>query len=202
MRLTLATCLLLCVLVSGLAAVAQEPGQRVLTPGCWGEDVFWCQRKLMDIGLLQQATGRYDTATQEAIKTLQQTHGLPVDGIAGPLTFQVLNSLETFQYYTVQSGDSLYKIAEKFDTSMEELVSLNQLADTHLRIGQQLKVPRRQEPIIYIVKPGDNLYTIARKFGVTVGEITKLNNIKDPALIKPGQELRMPESCGAADYSK
>ena len=195
MRLPLLMLLLFCVLISSMAAVAQEPSQRVLTPGCWGEDVFWCQRRLMDLGLLEEATGRYDTATQEAIKTLQRAHGLPVDGLAGPLTFQVLGSLETFQYYTVQSGDSLYEIARKFDTSMEELVSLNLLTDTHLRIGQQLKVPRRQEPVIYIIKPGDNLYTIARTFGVTVGEITKLNDIKDPTLIKPGQELVMPETC-------
>ncbi|NMB45687.1 MAG: LysM peptidoglycan-binding domain-containing protein [Firmicutes bacterium] len=195
MRSRLVALFTFCVLVSSLPVLAQEPGQRVLTPGCWGEDVFWCQRKLMDIGLLDQATGRYDAATQKAIKELQRAHGLAVDGFAGPLTFQVLDNTEAFQYYKVQSGDSLYKIAKQFDTSMEELVALNSLTDTNLRIGQHLRVPRRREPLVYIVKPGDNLYDIARKYGITIGEITKLNNIEDPALLKPGQELLMPETC-------
>lgn len=195
MRPRLIAFLMLCVLALGQSAFAQEPGQRVLKPGCWGEDVFWCQRKLMDMGLLEQATGRYDNATQRAIKEVQRAHGLPVDGLAGPLTFQVLGDVEMFQYYTVRSGDSLYGIAKKFDTSMEELVSLNSLTDTNMRIGQRLRVPRRSEPIVYVVKPGDSLYDIARKFGLTVGEIAKLNNIKDPTLIKPGQELSMPKTC-------
>lgn len=199
MRPRLIAFLMLCVLALGLPALAQEPGKRVLKPGCWGEDVFWCQRKLMDMGLLEQATGRYDSATQKAIKEVQRAHGLTVDGLVGPLTFNVLGDLETFQYYTVRSGDSLYEIAKKFGTSMEELVSLNALTDTNLRIGQRLRVPRRSEPVVYVVKPGDSLYTIARKFGVTVGEIAKLNNIKDPTLIRPGQELSMPKTCKPID---
>ncbi len=196
MRLRVIAFLVLCVLALGQLAFAQEPGQRVLKPGCWGEDVFWCQRKLMDMGLLEQATGRYDNATQRAIKEVQKAHGLPVDGLTGPLTFKVLDiGFEAFQYYTVRNGDSLYGIAKKFDTSMDELVNLNSLTDTNLRIGQRLKVPRVSEPVVYIVKPGDSLHTIARKFGVTVGEIVKLNSIKDPTLIKPGQELSMPKTC-------
>lgn len=194
MKLRVIGLLVFCTLVASLVASAQEPGQRVLKPGCWGEDVFWCQRKLMDLGLLDQATGRYDTATQKAIKELQRTHGLPVDGLAGPLTFQALDSLETYQYYTVQSGDSLYTIAQRFDTSMEELVSLNLLEDTNLQVGQKLMVPKRREPIIYVVKPGDSLYSIARKFDITMDEIIRINDIKNPSLIKPGQELALPET--------
>lgn len=46
----------------------------------------------------------------------------------------------TYQIYTVVKGDSLYKIANKFDTTTEELIALNSLKNTALSIGQQLKV--------------------------------------------------------------
>ena len=181
-----------CVLLASLPVLAHEPGQRILGLGCWGEDVFWCQRKLMDLGLMTQATGRFGPETQAAVKKFQELNGLPVDGLVGPLTFQALNSIKSVQYYTVQSGDSLYAIAKKFGTTMEELVNLNNLTNTTLQIGQRLMVPAGMQPLVYVVKAGDNLYTIARRFGVTVDAIAKLNNLKNPSLIKPGQELMIP----------
>jgi len=194
MKLSFIAFLTICVLLVSLPVFAQEPGQRVLHRGCWGEDVFWCQRKLMDLGLMSQATGRFGPETEAAVKRFQELYGLAVDGIVGPLTFQALNSIETvqIQYYTVQSGDSLYSIAKKFGTTMDELVNLNNLTHTTLQIGQRLMVPAGPQPLVYVVKPGDNLYTIARRFDVTVEAIAKLNNLKNPSLIKPGQELMIP----------
>jgi len=194
MKIRLIACLTLCILLAGLPVLAQEPGQRVLRRGCWGEDVFWCQRKLMDLGLMSQATGLFGPETEAAVKKFQKLHGLPVDGIVGPFTFRALSSIETVQvqYYTVQKGDSLYTIAKKFGTTMEELVNLNNLTDTTLQIGQKLMVPASLLPLVYVVKPGDNLYTIAQRFDVTVEAIAKLNNLKNPSLIRPGQELMIP----------
>ncbi|NLJ69152.1 MAG: LysM peptidoglycan-binding domain-containing protein [Firmicutes bacterium] len=192
MRPRLIALITFCILLSSLPALALEPGQRVLGLGCWGEDVFWCQRKLMDLGLMSQATGRFGRETEAAVKKLQEIHGLPVDGLVGPLTYQVLNSIQSVQYYTVQKGDSLYTIAKKFGTTMDELVNLNGLTDTTLQIGQRLMVPASIQPMVYVVKPGDSLYTIARRFDVTVDAIVKLNSIKNPTLIRPGQELMIP----------
>jgi LysM repeat protein len=146
----------------------------------------------MDLGLMSQATGRFGRETEAAVKKLQEIHGLPVDGLVGPLTYQVLNSIQSVQYYTVQKGDSLYTIAKKFGTTMDELVNLNGLTDTTLQIGQRLMVPASIQPMVYVVKPGDSLYTIARRFDVTVDAIVKLNSIKNPTLIRPGQELMIP----------
>ena len=192
MRPRLIALITFCILLSSLPALALEPGQRVLGLGCWGEDVFWCLRKLMDLGLMSQATGRFGRETEAAVKKLQEIHGLPVDGLVGPLTYQVLNSIQSVQYYTVQKGDSLYTIAKKFGTTMDELVNLNGLTDTTLQIGQRLMVPASIQPMVYVVKPGDSLYTIARRFDVTVDAIVKLNSIKNPTLIRPGQELMIP----------
>jgi len=198
MRTRLFLLSMLCIfglLATSLISYAEPLSQRTLALGSWGEDVFWLQRKLMDMGLLEEATGRYGTGTQKAVKELQRAHGLKPDGIAGPQTFQLLQEVQTFSYYTVQQGDSLYTIAKIHGISMEDIVSLNALTETNLQIGQKLKVPRKPEPIIYRVQPGDSLYAIAKRFGVAVGQITALNNIENPTLIKPGQELVMPDTC-------
>ncbi len=192
--LVLASLLILVIFGAGISAYGQSPDQRTLALGSWGEDVFWLQRKLMDMGFMNEATGRYGTTTQKAIKELQRTHGLKVDGIAGPQTLHLLVEAEAFSYYSVQKGDSLYSIARRLNISMEDLVNLNTLTATHLQIGQRLRVPRMREPVTYKVAPGDNLHTIAKAFGITVGEIVTLNNIENAALIKPGQELIMPET--------
>ena len=187
---------LACLLSFGIGfstAYAEPPGNRVLNIGNWGEDVFWLQRKLMDLGLMDIATGQYGELTRAAVMELQKAHGLKVDGIAGPQTLGVLGKVESFTYYTVKAGDSLYVIAKRLDISMDELVQLNNLSSTNLTIGQRLKVPHQPQPLVYKVVPGDNLYNIAKAFGVTVSELAVLNNISDKAFIKPGQELIIPE---------
>lgn len=93
--------------------------------------------------------------------------------------------------YTVQSGDSLYSIAKKFNTTVNEIKSLNNLSSNLLMIGQELLIPSEQKYIIYYVKSGDNLYNIARNYNTTVSEIKKLNNLTSE-LLSIGQALQIP----------
>lgn len=46
----------------------------------------------------------------------------------------------SYQTYTVKKGDSLYSIAKQFNTSVNNLIKLNNLSNNDLQIGQQLKV--------------------------------------------------------------
>ena len=94
--------------------------------------------------------------------------------------------------YTVKSGDSLYSIAKKYNTTVNNLISLNNLKNTNLSINQVLKVPSvmMDTTIIYKVKSGDNLYSIARKFNTTVDSIKKKNNLSNN-LLSIGQELKI-----------
>lgn len=101
-------------------------------------------------------------------------------------------------YYTVKKGDSLYSIAKKYNTTVTELKSLNNLTTDNLSIGEILKIPTQQtieEPttneVIYTVKSGDNLYSIARKYNTTVDEIKRLNNLTSNNL-SIGQTLKIP----------
>jgi len=99
---------------------------------------------------------------------------------------------ENKNYYIVKSGDSLYKIANMFNTTVNELKSLNNLNSNLLSIGQRLIVPGSQNnEEIYIVQRGDTLYSIARKYNTTVTAIQSLNSLATSTL-SIGQQLLIP----------
>ena len=94
--------------------------------------------------------------------------------------------------YTVKSGDTLYAIANKYNTTVDALKSLNNLTSNTLSIGQTLKIPSSSsDNVVYTVKSGDTLYGIAEEFGTTVSAITKLNNLSTTTL-SIGQKLLLP----------
>ena len=92
--------------------------------------------------------------------------------------------------YTVKSGDNLYNIAKKYNTSTTAIINFNNLKNTNLSIGQVLKIPSTNSntDMIYIVKSGDSLYSIAKKYNTTVDKIKQKNNLKTNNL-SIGQQL-------------
>lgn len=93
---------------------------------------------------------------------------------------------ENYIVYIVKSGDNLYSIARKYNTTVSEIKSLNNLTTNNLSIGQELKIPSAGS--VYIVKRGDSLYSIANKFNTTVSSIKSKNNLTSNNL-SVGQEL-------------
>ena len=101
--------------------------------------------------------------------------------------------------YTVKSGDTLYKIANQFGLSVNELKSINNLSTNNLSIGQVLKVKKdtnndnttSDKSSTYTVKSGDTLYSISRKLNVSVDEIKRANNLTNN-LLTVGQILQIP----------
>lgn len=107
-------------------------------------------------------------------------------------------TIDTTSTYTVKSGDTLYKIASQYNTTVSNLMSLNNLKTSILSIGQVLQIPTStptqpsdETYLEYIVKSGDNLYNIANKYGTTVQEIKNLNNLTNNNL-SIGQRLKIP----------
>jgi len=90
--------------------------------------------------------------------------------------------------YTVKSGDNLYSIAEKYNTTVQKLMSYNNLKSNLLSLGQVIRIPISTGNITYTVKKGDNLYDIAQKYNTTVDEIKRKNNLKSN-LLNIGQVL-------------
>lgn len=96
------------------------------------------------------------------------------------------------QYYTVVAGDSLYKIANQFGVTVSSLMSINNLSNSNLSIGQRLLIPSStSNSQVYTVVSGDNLYKIANQFNTTVKAIQDLNNLSS-TLLSVGQKLLIP----------
>lgn len=94
--------------------------------------------------------------------------------------------------YTVKSGDSLYKIAQNNNTTVDEIKRLNNLTSNNLVIGQALKLPSPLTPEnTYTVKSGDSLYKIAQKYNTTVDELKRANNLTSN-ILSVGQVLKLP----------
>lgn len=89
--------------------------------------------------------------------------------------------------YFVVKGDSLYSIAKRFGTSVDEIKRINNLSSNNLDVGQILKLPNSENQI-YTVLKGESLYSIAKKFNTTVDELKRKNNLTS-SLISVGQKL-------------
>lgn len=127
----------------------------------------------------------------------------------------VVKKTTSYLTYTVQAGDTLWKIARKYNCSITGIVAANSdriKNPNSIHAGWQLKIPQSGAPItggtpdavlpenkksgIYIVRQGDTLWKIARKYGCSVAEIISLNRelIRNPALIYSGWELKVPQN--------
>ena len=101
-------------------------------------------------------------------------------------------------YYIVKKGDSLWSIASKNNTTVDNIKKLNNLSSNNLSVGQVLKLSydTKNEDIkesnIYTVKKGDSLWLIANKYGTTVDELKNANNLKSNTL-SIGQTLIIPK---------
>lgn len=103
--------------------------------------------------------------------------------------------------YTVKKGDSLYSIANKYNTTVDELKRINNLTSNTLSIGQVLKLPsdkasdeeKEENTITYTVQKGDSLYSIAKKYNTTIDAIKNLNNLTTN-ILSIGQVLLIPTS--------
>lgn len=106
---------------------------------------------------------------------------------------------------TVKKGDYLEKLAKAHGTTVNELVQINRLSSTQLKIGQVLKLPpgkkgegmpqatASEREAYYIVKAGDNPWMIASKNNVRLDELLRLNGLDENKAksLKPGDRLRI-----------
>lgn len=97
--------------------------------------------------------------------------------------------------YTVVAGDTLTKIARRYNTTVDSLVKLNNIANPNLiNVGQKIRIPSKTSKIVYVVKSGDTLSSIAKSYNTTWQKIYEKNKSvigSNPNLIKPGQKLEI-----------
>lgn len=103
--------------------------------------------------------------------------------------------------YKVKSGDTLSGIAQKFNTTVNKLASLNNIQNKNMiRIGQILKL-NGSATTTYLIKSGDTLSGIAKKFGTTVAILASLNHISNPNKINAGARIKIPGGSGGGSNS-
>jgi cell wall-associated NlpC family hydrolase len=92
--------------------------------------------------------------------------------------------------YTVQPGDSLWKISKVNNVSIDNLKTWNQLSNDSIYVNQKLSLN-------YTVKTGDSLWAIARTYGTTVKELKSTNGLTTN-MIRVGQQIIIPAANGNA----
>ncbi len=96
--------------------------------------------------------------------------------------------------YTVVAGDTLFQIANRFETTVQAIRTSNNLTTDVIRVGQTLVIPSGtvQAPTTnYVVVSGDSLFLLAQRFGTTVDAIRQANNLASD-FIRVGQSLVIP----------
>ena len=127
------------------------------------------------------------------------------------LTVSVVD--DSLDVYVVQNGDTLWDLAKRFDTTINELCKLNQISkDSILRIGMELEVPKAGDSVmnitkesaavyqptdfegtgqVYRVVSGDSLSKIAKQYDVSVSAIKATNGLSSDTILI-GRELLIP----------
>lgn len=154
MRSILQRTLVVCLL---LALMVVFPGEaRVLQRGMRGNDVYALQELLMDLGYDLVLDGVFGSETENLIKDIQTAVGLASDGLVGDRTIETLNHLrESIVSHTVEQGDNLTKLANRYDTTVTNISSYNGLQNPDRLLPGQ---------VLYI--PTDSVATISRSLGV------------------------------------
>ena len=121
--------------------------------------------------------------------------------------------------YKVEKGDTLYSISRKYQITVAELRTANNLSENDvIKVGQKLIIPDADigtaaalsstknagntapagKTVEYVVAKGDTLYGIARKNGLSVADLMALNNLDSSAVIKVGQKLKVSAGTSTA----
>ena len=119
----------------------------------------------------------------------------------------------TWKKHTIRRGESLNRIAARYQTSVSALKQTNRLKGDLIRAGQALLIPVAKQPgnyytlsadarrysglkktgdgksYIYTIKRGDNLWNIGRHYGISVRQLTEWNGIYKKSILRPGQKL-------------
>ncbi len=95
--------------------------------------------------------------------------------------------------YTVRAGNTLFGIAQFFQTTVEEILKYNNIQNpSDIFVGQTLQIPAGSAEIdYYVTRPGDTLWSIAQKNNTDVRRLSALNNLNNPNVLYPGQILKL-----------
>lgn len=97
-------------------------------------------------------------------------------------------------YYTVRPGNTLFGIAQFFQTTVNDILRYNNIADANrIYVGETLAIPAgtSQSPRTHIVRPGESLWYISKMYNMTVDDLMNKNNLGNPNVLYLGQILNV-----------
>ena len=143
------------------------------------KDYYFMQRNTSPLESITVEYGFLDSKNDDVNQLKNNWKKYAEATIQGILNYIGYMDVINDNIYIVKKGDSLYSIAQKYNTTVEELKRINNLDSNQLVIGQQLIIPTLEdiEENYYIVKAGDNLYSIANKYNISVNELKSINNL-------------------------
>ncbi len=148
-----------------------------------------------------------DSPKPEPAKTIVTVQGnlqkqtAPVTEAAAPAQEKKDGSRDAIQQYTIQSGDTLSGVAEKFGLTTQSVIWANTLDNPNaLKLGTDIKIPP-VSGVLHVVKAGDNLASIADRYKVEISDIVgfSTNKITDPNALVLSQEIMVPHGVKPID---
>ncbi|WP_234987229.1 peptidoglycan endopeptidase [Bacillus sinesaloumensis] len=179
-----------------------------------GDMIYTGQTLVISTEEPQKNTSSYTVTRGDTLYSIANSYNMSVDQLKqlNNLTSNTIHVGQTFQVvgtapqstdiegntYTVQPGDSLYSIADRANTTVDQLMKNNNLTSSVIYVGQTLKVgtntPTTPQQNVagatYTVKAGDTLYGIARNYNMSVADLKNINNLTSNTL-SIGQVLQV-----------
>ena len=95
------------------------------------------------------------------------------------------------QIHVVRRGENLFSIAQSYGVSLQDVVSVNEIANpSQIAIGQALVIPTTGR--FHWVQPGESLYILSRRYGMNINELARINGIPPSQMLQIGQRLYIP----------
>lgn len=200
--------------------VVSVAGESIETYTVQKGDSLWAIAKRNNTSLNELLT--LNGLDKNAPLKIGQKIKVPVEGGSAQVSTVTADAYQPTTYnteaqnYSVQRGDTLSKIAKKFDTSIAAIKAANNKTSDMIRVGEELLIPVPASASgssatpqvkttatvsasgrIHVVKAGEYPATIARQYGMTSNELLAMNGITDPRALQVGQKLNVSASGSA-----
>ena len=117
----------------------------------------------------------YNITLDELINFNQQ--GSTLLHIGEQLLIPINNQTNNNIQYVIKPGDTLYNIAKRYNTNVDEIKRINNLNTNMLKIGETILIPSTSNYQTYVIRTNDTLEGIALRYNTTVENIMKANNL-------------------------